>query len=444
MTPSANQRTSPVLDSRPLKGLVHFLDHEILHSFRIEKLRPARVQRELVFAFRVGLLLAQDGVVIPSSHRFESKYALPILIEHKPFADLALIDLASNTLDISELFQQKQNQYRADPDRHPSYFRDPIAKVEREGIGRWVLKESNSTEDIKEAWITSIGDSKIWGQIYKHSQAASTAQFEKDLVLVPERLQGKAFVADFVLPLMETTEASPIVARFINTLIQRAYISSFAEGYSAACLSDLPLFDTSKLLPPSSRQYSVSRAKRYFFQRGNLTFIQFCSAEELLQFRFSESWRNEWSEFCEVTWVNPYEDLRIDPGGIMELKRKQIESIESHLNECVEILEACYQDTLEGAVLRRSARKKIKEVNELMSERENELLALLIDVNEADRTTLKRNLAIARDPDTSEEAKQGARTAILNTARKIGDKVIDVGADFALKLMLRSAGLDSG
>lgn len=131
-------------------------------------------------------------------------------------------------------------------------------------------------------------------------------------------------------------------------------------------------------------------------------------------------------------------------GEIMIVKRKQIENIEKHLNECVEILEACYEDTLSGAVLKRSARKKIKEISELMSEREDELLALLSDADDSEKTSLKANLAIARDPDSNQETKQQAKTAVLKAAKKIGDKLLDVGADAALKLMLRSAGLDSG
>jgi hypothetical protein len=433
-----------VWETRPLKVLVHFLDHEILHSFRVDTLHPDRILRELVFAFRVGLLLAQDGVILPSSHRFESKYAASILMSHKPFAELSLIDLASNTLDVGDVFQQKQKQYRGEPDRHPLYFQQSITKVENEGIGRWVLKESNSTEDIIAAWRSSIGDSRIWGRIYQYSKSPSTSHFERELALVPDRLQGRAFVADFVLPLLETTEASPMITRFINTLIQRAYISSFARCYSAACLSDLPLFDTSMLLPASIPQYSVARAKRYFFARRNLAFIQFCKAEELLRFKVSDAWRNEWNEFSRFTWLNPWAATSTPVGGIMQVKRKQIDTIEKHLSECVEILEACYEDTLGGAVLKRSAQKKIREVSELMSERESELLALLTDVNDVDKSALKQNLAIARDPESSEETKGRAKTAILNTAKKIGDKLLDVGADAALKLMLRSAGLDAG
>jgi hypothetical protein len=260
--------------------------------------------------------------------------------------------------------------------------------------------------------------------------------------LVPERLQGKAFVADFVLPLLETIEANSMVTGLINIFIQQAYIASFVRCYSAACLTDLPLFDTSMLLPANSLKYSVARAKRFFFQNGTLRFIQFCKAEELLQFKFSEAWLNQWDDFSKYTCLNPDRFLGLSLGGIMEIKRKQIQTIEQHLNECVEVLEACYQDTLEGAVLKRSARKKIREVNELMTEREDELLVLLADIDEADKLALKDNLAIARDPDANHETKERARAAILTTAKKIGEKLLDVGADAAVKLMLRSAGLD--
>src|SRR5687768_16642481 len=88
--------------------LLHFLDHEILHSLGIDKKNPCRVMRELQFAFRVGIFLASDGVILPASHRFESAYAGRILEQHKIFAELGFINLASTTLDVAAFFDQKQ------------------------------------------------------------------------------------------------------------------------------------------------------------------------------------------------------------------------------------------------------------------------------------------------------------------------------------------------
>lgn len=446
MTATYNE-TVGLRDACPDNVLVHFLDHEILQSFGVNRKNHKRVLRELRLAFRIGLLLARNGVILPASHRFESSYAARILEQHKVFADFSFINLASNTLDIAAFFEQKQQQYSGNTQRHPLYFEKTVVEIENEFIARWILKKNDSTRDIVAEWLRSIGSSDTWGAIYRFSNVTSVSTFERELALAPERLEGQAFVGDFVTPLLPFSKAPEVVLRFINILIQRAYINSFVQSFDAACLDDLPLFDTSILLPEDRARYSVSRAKRYLYKKGMLRFVEFCTPEELLRYKLT-SWLRESELFCIFTRLNQQLNFLTTHGdliygGIMKAKLKQITAIENHLNECVEVLEACYEDTLGGALLRRSASKKMQEVNLLMAERESELLTLIADVSEADKMALSENLTIARNPESSGDEKSKARTVILTTVKKIGDKIIDMGGDIALRLMLRSAGLDA-
>jgi hypothetical protein len=595
----------------PRKVLVHFLDHEILRSFGVDKKSVSRVLDELQFAFRVGILLALDGVVLPASHRFESAYAGRILERHKIFAEFGFVNLASNTVDIAAFFQQKQQQYSINPQRHPLYFEKKVSEIESESIARWIIKTRNSTEDIVADWLESIGNANTWGNIYPFSNVSSISRFEYELVQVPERLEENAFIGDFVVPLLPLKSVQEPVTRHINVLIQRAYINSFLKSYEAVCLNDLPLFDTSILLPADRPRYSVSRAKRYFYRSKKLKFIESSDAEQFFKYKLSDAWSCEWEQFCTYTCLNPgfyytngndepiymkdffisYNQadrswaewiawqleeagyttviqawdfrpgsnfvLEMDkaaketkstitvlsqdyldalythpewtaafardpkgekgtllpvlvrecelkgllaqviyinlmgleegtardrllvqvrrgrakpiimpgfpgarhhsvlerpcfPGALppvrgesMKHKQKHIKAIEKHLNECVETLEACYEDTLGGAVLKLNAKKKIKEVNELIAQREDELLSLLTDMPENEKYILRKNLSIARNPDSSEKEKAGAKGIILSTVEKIRDKIIDVGGDVALKLIMRSVDLDS-
>jgi DNA-binding CsgD family transcriptional regulator len=287
---------------------VHFLDHEIFYTFGLHQRNQQRVESEFRFAFRIALLLAADNVILPASHFFESPLARQILQEHGVFAEFGYISLASNTLNVGEFLQQKQQQYGVELDRYPLYFEATPSTVEAESPTRWVLKSRNTTKDITSSWMESIGDSKTWESVYNHSHSPSTSAFENDLVLVPEKLQANAFIADFVTPLIPVKkEAQEVTERYINILIQRAYIDSFLKTYNAACLDDFTIFDTSVILPVERPRYSVSKAKRYFLMKNKLLdFVMFATAPQLLHFKLSEQWCSLSDAFITYTEERQY------------------------------------------------------------------------------------------------------------------------------------------
>ena len=289
----------------PRHIFIHFLDHEIFHTFGLDKRDQHLVAREFQFAFRIALLLAEDGIIIPASHFYESTLSRAVLDSHRIFAEFGYLNLAANTLDVNEFLLQKQLQYKIERERYPLYFEEKPTLVESDARARWILKVRDSTKDITTDWNDSIGKSETWERVYKHSKSPSILSFEKELSLVPERLEQNAFIADFVTPLLDLHEqAHDFTNKYIGILIQRAYIDSFLKTYGAACLDDFILFDTSSLLPKDKSRYSLARAKRFFYTRGLLDFITFSDAAELLNFKLSEQWIRDIKIFCSYTFLN--------------------------------------------------------------------------------------------------------------------------------------------
>lgn len=299
----------------PERIFIHFLDYEIFHGFGLDKLPQSKVLEEFFLAFRFALLITDTNVVIPASHYFESEMARQIIELHRSFAEYGFIDLAAATLDIPEFLDKKQQQYFNERERHARYFDPHLNEAHIKSRARWIIKLSDTTRDIAADWEAGINDSSRWGKMYSIQRLKQKpSEFERQIESVPENLGNRAFISDYVLPLLSIDTSPKNVSLYINAIIQRAYINSYLSNYNAVCISDFTIFD-STLLMPSSRWFSFTRAKRHLHQKGLLQFILTADSPTLLNFRLSNDWQLMRVALCAETFVETESSSDIPQGS---------------------------------------------------------------------------------------------------------------------------------
>lgn len=130
----------------------------------------------------------------------------------------------------------------------------------------------------------------------------SASKFEDSLYEMPQKLGKRAYISDYILPLLPIKEEKIVKANcYLNTFITKEYISSFLEEFNATCLKDIPIIDSQSILPHrgiDEEQYisynklaSMLTISKYK-DTNALDFVSNCSALELIEFKHSKEWES--------------------------------------------------------------------------------------------------------------------------------------------------------
>ncbi len=178
---------------------LHYLDHELEQFWiRTDKAYHQQVHKELLLATKLACLLAYSSVSLPASNYFESKMSREILSEVEYFAQFGLIKQLSSSRNLDHFLSKKKNeQYKQDLEKRSKYEDKEIIIP-----GSWKKRERSATEDIVNSWNDSIDDMEKWKNIYINSKCKSIASFEKTLSSVPRKLENRAFISKYVVPML--------------------------------------------------------------------------------------------------------------------------------------------------------------------------------------------------------------------------------------------------
>ena len=97
--------------------------------------------------------------------------------------------------------------------------------------GSLIKRTASASKDIEKVWISEKGIETLANALYLVLVPEKRASVIEDkLNEVPEKLQGQAYISEYVIPLLEVNEKCKTqVDTFINQFITRAYIKSFLE-----------------------------------------------------------------------------------------------------------------------------------------------------------------------------------------------------------------------
>ena len=293
---------------------LYHLDAEVqkmyVQSNRYDKNEINKAFRSIA---RLGFLLCKKHLFIPLSNYLESKLAFTII------NDLSEIESSFNPLRILSTAPNLESALRKKEQEHGDAFRENQDYVyydfEKQGYqlpGAFQTRHRSASVDIENDLMLSIGDHEIWKPLFERRSPTTTySLIEQQLADIPRNLNGRAYISEYILPLLNYDKAwHAEVDRIMNLRITRMYLKSFlSEIEGAVCLTDIPFINANELLPEMPGRTHLSYAE-YAHKLKKLPYkqkwpkrdidafqhISCCSAKELLEFKLSL----EWGSICTL------------------------------------------------------------------------------------------------------------------------------------------------
>ena len=217
---------------------------------------------------RLGYLLSSDSLLIPASNYFESDIAFKIINSLDFLNQCGYIKLISSSYNLDNLLDKKLAQHGENIHLSSYHYKDFITLERSISLPGTLVKRTHSAStDIMSAWEASINNSVLWQHLYKVSKSKNPSKFENEISKLPSRLRDRAYISEYILPLLpikEETYAKNKADSVVNAFITKEYISSFLKEYKAVCIKDIPLIDSSILLPSDKDLEGLHISYKYF------------------------------------------------------------------------------------------------------------------------------------------------------------------------------------
>jgi hypothetical protein len=230
---------------RPRAVFIQYLNPEILQLYGVGMhLDARRVARVALLLSRYAILVADGLLVMPASYLFEVPHISEFLRCLAPVRDAGLLGFTSPSPDLGQYVPAKRHEYRGERTLFPAYFDSRDDTMSSGSSLLWVPRvERSSAEDITAAWRSELTTGGLWDRILARSRRSGRglpSRADGDIDAVPDRLDGRAFVARYAHPLIPLS-LSPRDETLVSLLISRSYLESYLTELGALILSDTPL-----------------------------------------------------------------------------------------------------------------------------------------------------------------------------------------------------------
>lgn len=331
----------------PQNIFLHFVDHEFLSLASLDKAFSVSILERMRQAIIVALLIAGKYVYMPAAAYFESDYARYLFDGFPQFRQYGFLRLIGSGFSVGDFVEAKRSQYGKDKKRYPKYFDEREVLKLLNTDTNWQRRLASASHDIKIGWSQSITMQETrWASLANRHNLPSFGRLEKNLLAVPERLGNTAFIADYVLPLLQLPSLIPLDTREINAFITQQYNYSYLRELNAAwCLVDLPFADSRPVLGELRRHISFHKILQLWGRLGIDRFLLRSNDNELIRIRNTEIWAIFLREYCwpyslrednkamEGIWRRIYPKIDLsDPVENLDGVIKRVES----LLECLE------------------------------------------------------------------------------------------------------------
>lgn len=283
---------------------IYHLDAELLKLYiNPSRYNPKTVEEVFSCVLKIAFLLcgANNHLLIPASHFFESDIAYNNLSFFSSFLEDDLIHLLSQSGNFQLFLEKKMEQHEGHISAEQFHYKDYYKNDNGLYLpGSYHKREKSSSKEIRKNWLSSIGNKDIWDPYYEMiDYSDSYSVFEEKLGKIPERLGKRAYISEYIVPLMELNpKVHPQTDRFLNAFITKEYIKNYLLEYeNATALKDIPFIDSNEILPQIPERQYISYI--YYERRlGQITYhdmpaieyIKRCSAHELKGFKSSLEW----------------------------------------------------------------------------------------------------------------------------------------------------------
>lgn len=244
---ACTEQSLPKSDSRGTSKPVflQFINPEILQLYGVLKHFPPNALSRLALLLSRYALLISDGIlVMPASYLFEVPFIQTLLDNLAPIRDAGLLGFASPAPDLYQYAPAKRHEYRNEPNLFPAYFQHADDHIGDANSLIWIPRVlRSSAQDITAAWHAESHHGGLWDQLQasgRNGQSPHRSRVETEIANVPVRLEGRAFVARYVLPLIPL-EFGPREETLVSLLISRSYLESYLDELEGLILCDTPL-----------------------------------------------------------------------------------------------------------------------------------------------------------------------------------------------------------
>lgn len=340
----------------PKNVFVYHLDNELQKLFSLNKYNCDVLYSSFKIVTKIAFLICDSKILIPASNYFESDLSFKIINELKELKEIEAIGLISSAHNIEELLIKKTHQH-GENITIPNYHYIDFLNDENTIVlpGTLQKRQRSASRDIKSSWYLKIGDSSFGNELrYMSDKTVGVSKFEDALFGVPQKLGSKAYISDYILPLLPiNSEFQKNADYMINSFITQSYIASFLDEYDAACLTNIPIMDSNVVLPSNTKQkynyisYAriVQKLKLLKYRNTNaLEFVKKCTTYELIEFKFSSEWQSIINKLdyngkennnCsgENAYMEKYDDIKI---GIITALPKECAAMKAMMQDAEE------------------------------------------------------------------------------------------------------------
>lgn len=275
----------------------HYINREVTKLYGLADRMPASelLQKSLLLT-RYAVAFSQGPLVLPASYLFEVQMIDGLLRDLSPLVRLGQLQIVSPVADIEKYAAKKAPEYRDGPDLFG--YNTPVKKrVDSFTKLLWRPRvRYSSSAEIAATWREALVQSGgLWNEILRSASVERTAnpsEVESGIHAVPDRLEGRAFIADFALPMLPLRIDDRDRTR-VNLLINSAYLLSYLMEFDATILVDTPLGPLDcGLVPASARNgrppvtVSFAKLKRVLQTIGLEAFCSTCAWKHLVELRW--------------------------------------------------------------------------------------------------------------------------------------------------------------
>jgi len=221
---------------------IHFL--EMIGYNRESAQVRTFIQNECNIATRLAILAA-DEVLIPAASYFESDMCFEILHHLRGLYEYNQLRLVGGGMNLDEFADEKLEQYRSNAFQ---FVRYSALKKRLPSHPPFLPRTESSSRDIVTGWnhIVKVGNVN---RVLGGPQISLPKDLEESWEKVPNRLGKRAFIVDYVVPLLfRHSQPAPIRNR-LHGVINEQYFGSYTREFNAGIVVELNYLDPRCVIP---------------------------------------------------------------------------------------------------------------------------------------------------------------------------------------------------
>lgn len=215
-----------------ITAFLHFFDIHFLELKRAN-LNKRKIAQEARLATKISILFA-DEILIPAASFFESQLCRTITLEFKSLFEHGIIWLVGSAMNIEEFTYRKLNQYDKKSKQYAMYKKTALS-----GLPPFRSRKNSATKDIKFEWKDELKTQNNISKIADGTDFILPKDFEYRWERVPDDLEEKAFIVEYVNPILFGKKEHPIIMNRLNSKINESYFFSYVDEFKASTISDL-------------------------------------------------------------------------------------------------------------------------------------------------------------------------------------------------------------